>query len=172
MFIMHVCSTHVTKNDLVSMRTTAGEAAARLGARFCAQLCKALSEDCLLYLFYRRWVSTFWINRHNFSLLQNKLENSNVSHHPRPSPSDHIELRHAALLWMQSYPRSTRNVSLHTLGFRLGLNLWGEMVDIIWPLHSASADVSFRWLLCKCLVTVLHSQLTMFAQWGRLGKRD
>lgn len=26
---------------------------------------------------------------------------------------------------MQSYPRSTRNVSLQTLGFRLGLNLGG-----------------------------------------------
>lgn len=129
------------------MPTTAG--AAGLEARLCAQLCKVPSEHCL---FYKLRVSTSWINCHNFSSLQHKLEYSNLSYHPCSSPSDNAELRNAVLLWMQSYPRSTRNVSLHTLGFRLGLNLWGKMVEIIWPMHSPSADMSFRWLLYKCLV--------------------
>lgn len=53
MFIMHVCSKHVPKNDLLAMPTTAGAAAAGLGAGLCAQLCKAPSEDCLFYLFYK-----------------------------------------------------------------------------------------------------------------------
>lgn len=152
------------------MPTTAG-----LRAHLCAQLCKAQPEDCLLYLFYKLRVSTSWINPHDFSSLQRKLEYSNLSYHPCPTSSDKIKVRNASLLWMQSYPRSTRNVSLHTLGFRLGLNLWGGMVEIIglcthhqqtWVSDDYCINVWKGQWFCTLICQCLHSEVG----WGNVIK--